>query len=141
MDSLKDFSLYRIEITKSIRFNWYKKRLQQRGYNQSTEISRTLSQILKTRMNQSILIRKRHTKTQTKLNIQQRIQNVDDAFAIKDKISISGKTILLLDDVITTGSTINSCAKQLKLNGAKFVYVVSAAKAWWVFGLSERCIL
>ena len=106
----------------------HKKRQQKRGFNQSLLISSQLSKLTNIPANNKSLKRVRHTQTQTKLNIKERMENVANAFQIHKKHLITGKIILLVDDVITTGSTINACAKQLILNGAKKVFAISAAQ-------------
>ena len=107
----------------------HKKRRRERGYNQSTLICKAISKIKGIPTNEISLQRIKNTKSQTKLNINERKKNVADAFRVVNRSEIENKTILLVDDVITTGSTINACAQQLKNNGAKEIYAISAAKA------------
>lgn len=106
----------------------HRKRKRKRGYNQSALISRAISQNINVPVDEVNLQRVKNTKSQTKLNFAQRLENVIDAFHVKDTKKIKGKTILLIDDVITTGSTINACAKQLILSNAKEVFALSVAK-------------
>ena len=73
--------------------------------------------------------RKRFTETQTSLNLVERKENLNDAFTIKRKNNLKGKTILLLDDVITTGATISECGRVLLEKGAANVYAASVAIA------------
>jgi len=107
----------------------HKNRQRKRGFNQSQLICNALSKIIHTSVNATALRRIKNTESQTKLNRMQRIQNMENAFVIKENDAIRDKTILLIDDVITTGSTINACAQQLMKSGAKAVYAMSAAKA------------
>ncbi len=96
------------------------KKLKKRGYNQSEWIARGMAETLKKPISADNLYRKIHTSTQTKKNRFERWQNVDGIFGIKDENSFGGKHILLIDDVVTTGSTLEACAFQLlKINGAK----------------------
>jgi ComF family protein len=113
----------------------HKGRMRERGYNQSYLISEGLSRVLNIPVKAGILIRSRYTDSQTTLSREGRIENVSGAFEIKSKHipEIEGRRILLLDDVITTGSTTESCAKTLKENGAKTVTAVS-------LGIAERKI-
>lgn len=100
-----------------------------RGYNQSLYIAKGLSNQIKMNYNDNILKRKRYTESQTLKNISDREVNVRDAFSVRNKGSIKGKNILLVDDVITTGATLSECALQLLNKGANKVYAVSVAIA------------
>jgi predicted amidophosphoribosyltransferase len=74
------------------------------------------------------LIRTRQTEPQVELSAEDRRNNVKGAFAVKRPDDISEKRILLLDDVMTTGSTVNECAKVLKKAGAASVIVATIAR-------------
>ncbi|CUS77163.1 Phosphoribosyl transferase domain [Candidatus Kryptonium thompsonii] len=78
-----------------------------------------------------MLIRKKNTQTQTKLNFEQRLENVKDAFVLNEKYKdfVVGKRFAIVDDVITTGSTLNECAKELIRSGASQVLALSVAVA------------
>lgn len=102
-----------------------KKRLKQRGYNQSALIAKDLSDMLGIKFDEDILIRLRHTKRQSKLNFTQKQVNVLGAFACTQ--SLKGKSVILVDDLYTTGATINECAKMLKQVGCSKVYGVTVA--------------
>lgn len=101
----------------------------ERGYNQSEFIAKGLSLASKIPFSAKAIQRKKFTETQTHLSALKRQQNVRDAFRVDKQKLIEGKTILLVDDVITTGSTISECAKVLLENGAKKIYAASAAIA------------
>jgi len=101
----------------------------ERGYNQSLYLAKGLSKELNINYKENVLKRRRYTESQTLKNISDREMNVRNAFAVRNKKSIKGKNILLVDDVITTGATISECAQQLLNNGAANVYAVSAAIA------------
>lgn len=96
-----------------------------RGYNQAALLSEIISQECNIQVN-NIIKRIENTKSQTKLGEQARRKNVFNAFALKSN-GIKDKTVLLVDDVITTGATINECARVLKDAGAKDVYSCVAA--------------
>ena len=96
-----------------------------RGYNQAALLSEIISQECNIQVN-NIIKRIENTKSQTKLDEQARKKNVFNAFALKSN-GIEDKTVLLVDDVITTGATINECARVLKDAGAKDVYSCVAA--------------
>lgn len=92
-----------------------------RKFNQSGLLARQIAHIAQAEYQPFLLKRIRHTKRQTALNRAQRQENVQDAFTCSAE-DLSGKTILLIDDVMTTGSTMNECAKALKAHGAQRVY-------------------
>lgn len=100
-----------------------------RGYNQSDHIGKSLARYLNKACLTKSVKRKKFTQSQTKLNIQERKTNIEGAFKIKRTKTISGKNILILDDVITTGATVTELGKVLKENGAKKVYACSVALA------------
>jgi ComF family protein len=86
------------------------KRFHERGYNQSEMIAKGLSNILGIPYYSDILIRSEYTETQTKKSRSERFDNVKDAFQIEKSNLIEGKHILLIDDILTTGATLEACA-------------------------------
>ncbi|MCM8785054.1 MAG: hypothetical protein NC827_01220 [Candidatus Omnitrophica bacterium] len=80
-------------------------------------------------MYQNVLIKSKNTISQTELSEKQREENVKNSFKIKNKDIIDNKTVLLLDDVYTTGATTQECKKVLLENGAKKVIIVTIAKS------------
>jgi competence protein ComFC len=101
----------------------------ERGFNQACEIAKGISRRVNVPLKLNILKRNRFTKTQTKLNLLERKKNIVGAFKLNKKKKINGKTIILVDDVITTGATISECARILMDNGAKRIYAISVAIA------------
>ncbi len=103
-------------------------RLRSRGFNQAV----LLGDIFASRLSLPILvdglIRIRPTAPQIDLSAEERRNNVKGAFTVKKPDRIMGKRILLLDDVMTTGSTVNECAKVLKKTGAASVIVATIAR-------------
>ena len=89
------------------------KRKMKRGYNQSDMIAQGISNVTGIPIERHTVIRRHFDKSQTHLTRDERIQNVDDVFVLKDADSVKGKHVLLVDDVITTGATTISCAKQI----------------------------
>ena len=105
------------------------KRLRQRGFNQASLLARRLGSLLKIPVDYSSLKRTRWTDPQIGLNRNQRAANVKNAFSLKAREKIKGKGILLLDDVLTTGETVNQCVRVLKKDGgAREVVVLTVAR-------------
>ena len=99
-----------------------------RGYNQAEEIGKKVSEILKIQMLPSVLIKIKPTASQTELKKEERIENIKNSFLIKDKNLVKNKNIILIDDVFTTGGTMDECARILKENGAKQVWGMAIAR-------------
>ena len=91
----------------------HKKRLQERGYNQVTTFCEALSKELQIPIDNEVLFRIKHTKTQTKKSKIKRAELLSNNFQIQLKEKHIGKHYLLVDDVITSGATIEACAKAL----------------------------
>lgn len=91
----------------------HKNKLKSRGYNQLTRMGNNLSKHLKAPMLENVLIKINATETQTKKNRLARWENAQHNFQIQKKDSLKGKHVLLFDDVITTGATMENCAKEL----------------------------
>ena len=106
-------------------------RLRERGYNQSALIAEHLAQETSALFIPRLLERIKNTPSQTKLNREQRIKNMQDAFISRK--DLTGQTVLLVDDVITTGSTLNACARVLKSAGAKQVDISALATPVGIF--------
>ena len=100
-----------------------------RGFNQSEIIARALSIKFNIPILKNELTRKKFTQTQTKLKKHEREKNVANAFQLKNFGIIENKSLLLVDDVLTTGSTMKSIALLLKENLAKHIYVCTLARA------------
>lgn len=96
------------------------KRQKKRGYNQSDCIGEGLAEVLGIELMTNNLIRATETQTQTKKSKEERWNNVENVFKVLHPEKISGKHILLIDDVITTGATLEACARVLlKINNVK----------------------
>ena len=105
----------------------YTNREKSRGFNQSSVLSHFLGKKLDIAVKEKILYRKINTTPQADLKLQERLKNLEDAFAIRDKTDLSGKKIALIDDVTTTRSTFLECAKPLKRSGAEAVWGIAIA--------------
>ena len=92
----------------------------ERGYNQSTFIAKGVSKVLTCPVNEDLIIRAKYTESQTRMNAKQRVTNVQGIYQLpQEKSFYLNKTFLIVDDVFTTGSTINSMAIELLNKGAK----------------------
>ncbi len=103
-------------------------RLRERRFNQSLVLARALSKKRGVAVDFSLLKRRRFTLTQTGLNKSERDKNISGAFAATRQDKIRGRSFLLVDDVYTTGATINECAKTLVESGAKRVAALTVAR-------------
>lgn len=106
----------------------HRSRLQSRGFNQAVLLGKLFSSRLSIPMLAGGLIRIRPTRPQIDLSAEERRNNVKGAFAASGSDGIMDKRILLLDDVMTTGSTVDECARVLKNAGAVSVTVVTIAR-------------
>jgi ComF family protein len=100
-----------------------------RGYNQSAKFAQGLSEVFQIPFDDSISVRKIATTTQTKKSKLQRWENVENVFDLEDNSKIIGKRILLVDDVITTGATIEACGKHLVSKGCSELSIACLAEA------------
>jgi ComF family protein len=116
-----------VDIIAPVPLHMVKKRA--RGFNQAEFLSKEISRHVNWRHIPNLVLRNRFTDTQTKLNRKQRHENVSDAFTLSPKFEIQNKNILIVDDVFTTGATVNSICKLLKKNHAAKIYVLTIARA------------
>lgn len=108
----------------------HKKRLKQRGYNQSKLIARELAKICGKTYYDNIIIKSKNIVAQSSLDKMDRVRNIKDAFdKAKEAEAIKHKQVLIFDDVFTTGATANECAKILKKLGASKVGIITIAKS------------
>lgn len=105
----------------------HKKRFANRGYNQSALIAEKLCKYLKINFSDKILYRGYNTPPLKELTRDKRIEVMKNSIKISDSIKVKGLDILLIDDIYTTGTTIDTCAKVLKENGANKVYFITVA--------------
>jgi ComF family protein len=110
---------------------WLGKR-QTRGFNQAEAIARTFMSFQRSssiQLETAVLVRTRDTASQTGLTRHQRRANVRGAFAVVRQDKVKGRSVLIVDDVMTTGTTAGECARVLRRAGAKEVFVATVARA------------
>ena len=126
---LKDSFFNEINLIIPVPLHSAKKR--KRGYNQSEMIAIGMAEIMEKQLSTKHLIRSKYTETQTKKTLEERRNNVDSAFKVLKSETLKNKHILLIDDVVTTGSTLVACANELlKIEGL----IVSTA----VLGFADK---
>ncbi|HOX21403.1 MAG TPA: ComF family protein [Candidatus Paceibacterota bacterium] len=120
-DDLKRYCLVAVPLHRQ-RFNW-------RGFNQSEELAKILSQRLSLPLNNNCLIRRKKTASQAEIkDFQERKNNLQNAFSLKNQGPLENKNIILLDDVFTSGATMEAAAAALKSGGAKRIIGLAIAK-------------
>lgn len=124
-----DFKSQLQEVDFIIPVPLHKKKLHERGYNQSEILSIGINNVIEKQVSTNNLIRLKYTETQTKKNKLQRLENIKNAFGMNNQKELEGKTILLIDDVITTGSTLVECVKELQSVDNINIIVLVLAKA------------
>lgn len=103
-------------------------RLLKRRYNQAALLARGIGKHIDVPVVYDLLQRIKATESQGHKNRKERFDNLRGAFALKKDMNIKGKSIILIDDVFTTGATVETCAKLLKKSGAAKVFVVTLAR-------------
>lgn len=107
----------------------HKKKLKERGYNQSDSFAKGLSESLGATWSAEVLKKGKITESQTRKTRLERLQNVQDVFFVEKPHVIQGKRIALVDDVITTGATLEACVAVLLEAGAQEVHLITIATA------------
>ena len=106
----------------------HERRIRQRGYNQSLLLAAALSKHLRLELEAQVLVRERNTRSQVGLEQWERWANVQGAFRCRDD-SLRDKNILLVDDVFTTGATLESCAQALRVSGSAQIWALTLTRA------------
>lgn len=120
IETIKEKGIYKsIDLVAYIPTHRRKEAL--RGYNQAELLAIYISQCLNKPLLQNNLVKVKWTKEQSQLNKIDRIINLKDSFQLKSSEEVEGKTVLLIDDIITTGITMEECSKVLGINGVKEV--------------------
>lgn len=113
--SFENLKRYDIIITVPIS----KQRKKERGYNQSYLVAKEISKIINVPIARNVLYKIKNTVPQSSLNKKQREENAKGVYKIKNIKKVQNKKILIIDDIYTTGNTVNECAKNLIQNGVK----------------------
>lgn len=131
------FSPYLIQLIE--KKNWHfdlvvpvplsKGRMKQRGFNQAALVAKPISRYFRVPFSGSALIRTKETPSQIDLSAHERITNLRDAF-FGNTAKLKGKKVVIVDDIITTGSTMKYCSQSLLDSGASEVYAISIARAF-----------
>jgi ComF family protein len=106
----------------------HKNDLKRRGFNQSVLLGKVIGDYFSIPVRESVLIKKKLTSFQVNLSKKEREKNILRAFSVEKPEEIKGKNILILDDVFTTGATVEECAKELMKARAKNVFVLTLAR-------------
>ena len=102
-------------------------RKRKRGYNQAEVIARALSDEISLPVVGDVLYKKRRTESQVGLTLKQRLINLSGSFGVRNRSEIEGKRILLIDDVMTTGTTVSVASEKLRSSGAAKIFVLTVA--------------
>lgn len=117
----------------------HKSRRRTRGFNQAELIAAAAAKRLTRNfeVSSSLLVRHRETISQVGLSREERIENMRDAFRVTDRQRVKGRAVILVDDVMTTGTTLSECARVLKNAGAERVWAATVARAFQGADLRE----
>lgn len=126
---LKAWEKYTFESDLLIPVPLHPRRERWRGYNQAALLALALAARLQRPVAPRALQRVRYTPSQTRLNREERRKNVAEAFALMPGLDVSGLRITLIDDVATTGATLDACARVLVAHGAIDVTALTVARA------------
>jgi ComF family protein len=107
----------------------HESRQRQRGYNQSEYWANGLGEIFSVPVDSTIMERMQRTETQTRRTKLRRWENVQESFTVEFPEKVVGKNVLLVDDIVTTGATLEACAKSLIKSGSKSISLVCIAAA------------
>lgn len=123
---LIDLAVFK-EIDYIIPVPLHQKRFHERGYNQVTTFCKAIENNLKIPVLDDVLVKKHHLKSLTDKSKEGRLEHIKNAFSIENQHKIEGKHILIIDDVFTTGATIEACAKEvLKIKNTKISILTMA---------------
>jgi len=121
----RSLPLHEVDAVVPVPLHWLKRRL--RGFAPTEDLAEAVSGLLGKPYLPTALRRTRWTGTQTRLRWQERFRNVREAFTARNR-DVRERVVLLIDDVLTSGATVNACARALKEAGARRVFVLTAAR-------------
>lgn len=105
----------------------HRKKERERGFNQSEIIAKYMADALGIPMEKKNILRVKETETQNQLNREERRENLRDAFQVVDHKKFAGKKILIVDDIYTTGSTMDACCREIRKAGPEEIYFITFA--------------
>ncbi|MBO4323595.1 MAG: ComF family protein [Clostridia bacterium] len=108
-----------------------KKKVKERGYNQSELIARAVGEKLSLPVFDDVIYKSRDTESQVGLTQKERLINLSGSFSIKNRSKIAGERVLVIDDVLTTGTTADLVSEKLKAAGAEAVFVLTVASVYY----------
>ena len=106
----------------------HKKRKKQRGYNQTELIARKVAKELGITFENNVLLKTKNTKPQSTLNKEDRMLNAKGVYTVKHEEKIMGKKVLIIDDIYTTGSTLNECSRVIRTANPAKIGILTIAK-------------
>lgn len=118
--------LAEVDAIVPVPLHWIRRRL--KGFDHAAFLAQDVAGLLRKPCATGVLRKRRWTRSQTRLTGHARVQNVQDAFTA-DERGLRGMSVMLVDDVLTSGATANACAKALKAAGARRIAVLTAARA------------
>lgn len=127
LEALKDERLKKPPIDAFVPVPLHSIRFRERGFNQAEALAESLAKKSDLPLLRA-LQRKLNTATQTRFDRKVRIQNLRNAFRLRDRISVEGQHVVLVDDVLTTGATLHECAQVLYAGGASSVRALTVAR-------------
>lgn len=107
----------------------HRSRLRERGFNQSILLAEAVAEFLRLPLDTTSLERRVANRPQVELSVWERIENVKGVFGVANPDAVADKSILLIDDVLTTGSTCSEAARVLRSAGAKHIYALTLARS------------
>jgi competence protein ComFC len=127
LEAMKDARICACPVDCLVPVPLHPTKLRERGFNQATALAESLSKPMRLPILRCIE-RHRYTDTQTRFDRVERMQNLRNAFALRKNSDVRGKHLLLVDDVLTTGSTLHECAQVLRKAGAESVRAITVAR-------------
>jgi len=121
-----DLDIGRYDCIIPVPLHWRRKR--ERGFDQILPVTKALSRRFGVPLVTGVLVRHRYTTSQVRLSRTKRLENLKNAFSVRNQVRIEGKEVLIVDDIITTGATASECARTLKRAKAGGVDVLTIAR-------------